>query len=107
MDSVRAAAIEAMGDRPLFSGPVALWVCFHMPRPKSHFNGKGEIKKSAPLHCPKRPDTTKLVRALEDALKGVVWHDDAQVVQISAGKFYTRAGDGFRPNASVHVVELR
>jgi Holliday junction resolvase RusA-like endonuclease len=35
-----------------------------------------------------RPDADKLVRACLDALTGVLWEDDSQVVEISARKVY-------------------
>ena len=35
-----------------------------------------------------RPDTSKLVRGAEDALNGVIWKDDAQVITIIATKAY-------------------
>jgi Holliday junction resolvase RusA-like endonuclease len=34
------------------------------------------------------PDLDKLVRAILDSLTGVVWRDDAQVVDIVARKVY-------------------
>jgi len=47
----------------------------------------------------KRDDLDKLQRALFDALTGVVWHDDAQVVHVSASKRYAREGE----RVGVHV----
>jgi len=38
-----------------------------------------------------KPDVDKLVRAVLDALKGIVWADDAQVTTISAEKLYLGA----------------
>ncbi len=35
-----------------------------------------------------KPDVDKLIRAILDALKGVLFHDDAQVNDVSAKKFY-------------------
>jgi Holliday junction resolvase RusA-like endonuclease len=40
-----------------------------------------------------RPDLDKLVRAVLDALTGVVWIDDGQVVALSARKTYARADE--------------
>ncbi len=39
-----------------------------------------------------RPDLDKLVRAVLDALTGVVWRDDSQVVEILAHKSYALPG---------------
>lgn len=63
--------------------PVWLAVVFYMPRLSSHFGtgrNAGQLKANAPTWHTVKPDGTKLMRALEDALTGIVWTDDAQVV---------------------------
>ena len=71
---VAAAALVALGadvERPAFVGPVALYVSFYRARPKAHY-GTGRnaavLRASAPDYPTTKPDTTKLVRGLEDAL---------------------------------------
>jgi Holliday junction resolvase RusA-like endonuclease len=74
-----------------FDGPLHVRFEFHKVRPKSHFGtGKyaGALKPSAPPYPTVKPDTTKLVRAAEDALKGICWRDDSQVVSQRASKRY-------------------
>ena len=71
----------------------ALTVDFHFLRPKSHLTSKGALTKSAPLFPTGRQigDTDKLLRSVCDALTGVCWWDDSQVVDITAKKrFHTR-----------------
>jgi|Deesub1362A_J573_1020465.scaffolds.fasta_scaffold04192_5 crossover junction endodeoxyribonuclease RusA len=72
-------------------GPVDLMVIFVMPRPKSHL-GSGrnasKVKPSAPDRHTTRPDVTKLLRAVEDALTGICWKDDAQICLQRAAKIY-------------------
>lgn len=63
----------------LLTGPVRLTLRFVFPRPKGHFGARG-LKPSAPVHHTVKPDALKLTRAVEDALTGVVWRDDAQIV---------------------------
>lgn len=88
---IAAAAVEAMADRDLFAGPLALDVRFYVARPVGHF-GSGRnrevVRPAAPAFPAVRPDVTKLLRALEDALTGLVWRDDAQVVMQTAAKRY-------------------
>lgn len=59
----------------------AVWVGleFVMPRPAA------TPKHSTPAAV-KRPDLDKLTRAVFDALSGVVWRDDSQVIQVVASK---------------------
>jgi Holliday junction resolvase RusA-like endonuclease len=62
--------------------PIILFLEFHFPRPKSHYGtgrNQDRLKPGAPVYHAQKPDTTKLVRAVEDALTGLGWHDDAQI----------------------------
>ena len=93
-------------DGPPLTGPIDLYVEFFMPRPKAHYrtrNGEptDEVKLSAPHYPMTKPDASKLLRALEDALTGILWRDDAQVVNQHAYKRYAPAWSG--PGAKVRV----
>lgn len=89
--AVASAARDVMGDAELLAGPLDLKVTFQLARPKGHY-GTGRnadvLKPSAPSYPTVKPDTTKLLRAAEDALTGVVWRDDSQVVMQFAEKVY-------------------
>lgn len=103
---IQAAAIKAMGDTGddvLLKGPVMMHAVFFFPRPASHYgSGKnaGKIKSSAPLHHTVKPDRTKCLRFLEDALTQVVWRDDSQVVDGIVSKRYC---DDAHPRPCVEV----
>lgn len=84
---VSAIAYEAMAGRPLLDGPLMLEVMFVVQRPKGHF-GKRGLLPSAPWAPAKKPDVLKLTRGLEDALSGVVYKDDAQIVEENLRKRY-------------------
>lgn len=67
---------------------------FVFTRPKSHYGtgaNAGVVKASAPRLPAGRPDLDKLVRAVLDALSGIAFVDDSQVVGINAGKEYGNA----------------
>lgn len=70
------------------AGPLILTMEFVFPRPKSHFNSKGNLKPSAPFYHTIKPDATKVVRSTEDALKGILWWDDSQVAKQIVVKRY-------------------
>lgn len=83
MDSVRTAAMEAVGDgwEPL-RAPLMLSVLFYFSRPKSHYgSGKNAavVKASAPIAHSQTPDLSKLMRAVEDGMTGIVYADDRQI----------------------------
>lgn len=68
----------------LLDGPLAVQFTFYFPRPKGHYRtGKniGQLKPSSPMFPATKPDALKLARGVEDALSGVVYRDDAQIVQ--------------------------
>jgi Holliday junction resolvase RusA-like endonuclease len=84
-EDVRAAAREAIGQQagwPL-DGPCAVELLFTRRRPQSHYGkrrGASYVKDSAPSLPTTRPDLLKVARAVEDALSGITWHDDAVIV---------------------------
>ena len=80
---VTDAAVAAMEDAPLLDGPLALELVFYVPRPKGHYGtgrNAGIVRASAPEFPAVKPDVLKLARAVEDALSGIVYRDDAQIV---------------------------
>ena len=89
---------------PPLDGPLVLDVVFYMLRPKGHFGSGSKattLKLSAPAYPTGKPDCTKLLRALEDSLTGLLWRDDSQIVMQRAQKKY--AGYVGGPGAQVHV----
>lgn len=95
-ESVRYHALTAIAGMPienvLIDEPIELNVVFYFVRPKGHFRKsekfKGQLNVTAPHWPTKRPDVTKMLRALEDALNGFVWRDDSLVVVQAARKVY-------------------
>ncbi|MGH2272451.1 RusA family crossover junction endodeoxyribonuclease [Anaerohalosphaeraceae bacterium U12dextr] len=89
MQSVRAVAMAAYHGSPI-EGAVRLCLSFRVPRPKSHWTKKTTLSKTGrqrPYPIAK-PDLTKLIRSTEDALTGILWKDDSQVVRQVTGKDY-------------------
>lgn len=89
---VAQEAGRAMNGMRLFRCPLALELIFYVARPKSHF-GKRGLKPSAPEWPAKRPDLLKLARAVEDALTGIVYADDALIVMEALAKRYTEGAE--------------
>jgi Holliday junction resolvase RusA-like endonuclease len=77
---VAAAALWAYGpDVRFMEGPLVLAVAFAMPRPKTVTREFPSVK----------PDSDKLTRAVSDALTGVVYKDDAQIIRLDCIQFYS------------------
>ena len=95
-----ALELQRPGCEPFGSGPVVLTARFHLPRPKA-LQTKAKALRDFP-HT-KKPDLDKLTRAVKDALTGVVWTDDSQVVELHATKHYCAAG--MFPRAEIAIQE--
>jgi Holliday junction resolvase RusA-like endonuclease len=87
-DKVAQTAGELRDGAPLMRGPLEARFTFFRARPKGHLKKDGCVKDSAPEYPTTKPDTTKLVRGTEDALSGVVYADDAQIVRALHEKAY-------------------
>ena len=96
--AVRVAAEEAVTASmwARVSGPVELEVMFYLDRPSS-------ISKTQRPQPTVAPDLDKLVRGVGDALTGVVYDDDSQVIRCLAWKVYA---DTRVPGAFIRVNEL-
>ncbi len=90
-----AAAALAAGVEPV-RGAVYVYLDFLFTRPKAHYRtGRhaAELRGDAPVYVANRPDVDKLARAVLDALTGVAFVDDGQVVELQATKrYYDSAG---------------
>jgi len=98
--SVKTAA-RAVYTGELLTGALAVRVRFIMPRIAAHYKGGNPargLKDNAPYYHTKKPDATKLWRSTEDALTGVVWHDDAQIAVQRIEKVY-----GEKPGAEIEI----
>lgn len=92
-------AKQAMGKRALIDGAVHLRVTFYVQKPKSKQRKTGD---KFPFVTGK-PDLDNCVKLICDALNGVVWHDDKQVVALYAQKAWA---DYTGPATDVSVEEL-
>lgn len=101
---VSIAARAAWGARPLLDGPLQVSMTFRRRRPKGHYGSgrnAGVLKPNAEPYPISKPDALKLARGVEDALTGVVWVDDAQIVREVLWKVYV--GQSEREGVDVQV----
>lgn len=82
-------ALNASGGQQ-WQTAVSVAIRFVLPRPKA-------LKARDVPHL-KAPDLDKLIRGVLDALTGVVYRDDGQVVYVAAAKYYAQ------PDEAPHVV---
>jgi Holliday junction resolvase RusA-like endonuclease len=93
MRTVCAAAKQVYHGRPIEKA-VKLYLTFYLTRPKNHWTKTCELSKTGRQrpHPTVQPDLTKLIRSTEDALTGILWKDDCQVVRQVTGKDYCGYG---------------
>lgn len=68
-------ALQVWKNSPLY-GPIKMVVVFQMGK-----NGKE-------VYYTKKPDLDNLAKAIKDALRGIVYHDDSQIVEAHLYKRY-------------------
>lgn len=95
-ERVALAAHNAMAGQPLRDDPATVMLKFVLPRPKS-------TPKLKPFAV-KRPDLDKLVRAVLDAITGVIIVDDSQVITLFATK--ELADPDQQPGVHVEVTPM-
>jgi Holliday junction resolvase RusA-like endonuclease len=98
---VASAALDAQYTQPTWptvsDKAIGLHIACYFVRPAS------VSPKKRPHHTVK-PDSSKLLRAIEDALTKVLWKDDSQVVSTTITKEYARPDEPAR--VLIHVWEL-
>lgn len=100
--AIRTTAHEAHGPGwQMWEGAVSVSAKFYFPRLKSH------PKLNPPTWKISKPDTDKLMRAVLDALTGVVYVDDSRVVDQRGQKYYADVVKGVSERYGVEItVEL-
>lgn len=94
-----------MKSSPPFEVAVKVELIFYIVRPKNHYRtGKFShmLRDDAPRQHIIRPDALKFARSTEDALTGIVWHDDAGNVRICSEKRYKKPDE--REGCAVRIV---
>lgn len=70
------------------SDAVRLDIVFGMPIPQSWSKKQQQAAASGLVLPAKKPDIDNLIKAVMDALNGVAYDDDNQVIELSAKKVY-------------------
>lgn len=101
---VADGARQQWGARLLLTAPLWFKATFYLRRPKGH-HGTGRnaavVKESSPQFPASKPDVLKLTRAVEDALSGIVYADDSQIVSERIDKRY-----GDKPRVEIEIGVL-
>ncbi len=96
--NVALCARQAMQGQPPTDKPLIVSITFYRTRPKGHHRSNGALRDTAPAFPTSKPDVLKLMRSTEDAMTGIVWVDDAQVVSEHLHKRFSST-----PGAKVQI----
>lgn len=80
---------------------VAVSICARFPIPESWTKIKKQKALSGELHPVKKPDSDNITKAVLDAMNGIVYKDDVQVIDIRVIKQYCTTGQ--RPGVDVEI----
>jgi Holliday junction resolvase RusA-like endonuclease len=86
---IKEAAIEAMGSSEPLQTPVTLYLYIRAPIPKSSTKKRLEAISKGLEKPIKKPDASNVLKSVEDAMNGVVYKDDSQIVNIHVSKVYS------------------
>ena len=91
---------------PLREGPLWLGIECIFERPKSHFKKRGGVgvRADAADFPYSRGDCTNIAKGIEDALNGIGWLDDSQVVELAVRKRWAKPGED--PAAIVTICNV-
>ena len=99
----KIVASAAVQNRPskLLEGALEVEVQIFKRNLKSFSARKHELAERKELRPTTKPDADNYAKGILDALKGIVWRDDGQVVKLVCEKFYSK-----RPRAEVRIKPL-
>lgn len=97
---VKLAFIKEYPDAVPLEGPLAVTMIANFSIPKSWSKKKQALAIAGVLRPTKKPDTDNIAK-IKDALNGIAWVDDAQVVEESISKNYTEV-----PNLTIIIETL-
>lgn len=99
---IKSFAMEAMGSTDPLETPVSVFLYIRHPIPKSYSKKRTEACLSGLERPTKKPDWDNVSKTICDAMNGIVYVDDAQVVDAHVTKVYaSKAG------VDVMVMEVK
>jgi len=99
---IRFFAAEAMGSTDLLETPVSVFLYVRLPVPQSYSKKRTEACLSGLERPCKKPDIDNIAKTYLDAMNGVIFKDDTQVVDLHVKKVYSAVA-----GVNVMVMEVK
>ena len=102
-EQIKREAVEQMAGRPPLEGALVMRVRIYRSMPSAFSRKKVELAENGLLRPTTRPDMDNYLKGVKDALNGVCWKDDSQIVAYAEpfGKYY-----GKYPRVELEVWEV-
>lgn len=91
-------ARQKMAGVPPFQDAIRVEVEVYFPIPASYSKKKAEQAEQGAIKHTKKPDADNIIKGIFDALNGIVFRDDSQVVHATVSKAYSH-----HPRAEITV----
>lgn len=72
--------------------PLEMNIVFYMPIPKSYSKKQRAEMLNGRIKHTKKPDIDNLIKSVLDALNGLAYADDSQIIKVTAVKRYAETG---------------
>jgi len=93
MEAIKVMATIAMHGRKPLEGALFCRMIFYLRRPQKHYDSKGNIRERLleKRHITK-PDVDNLNKIVQDAMEGICFVNDSQIVVLHISKVYHERG---------------
>ena len=98
---VRMAYVQCAPDKPPIDGYIRAEILLYFPIPKSTTKKAKAGMEAGTIRPAKKPDCDNCIKSITDALNGIAYKDDSQIVEITCQKYYSS-----QPRAVVLLSEL-
>ena len=98
---VKLVAVDGMKGKQIITGSASVTLDLFFQIPGSWSKKKKVAALNGDIRPTVKPDIDNICKALCDAVNGIVWQDDKQVVEMVIGKYYSD-----KPCAVVWVVGI-
>ena len=98
---IKFFAAQAMGSTDLLETPVSVFLYVRLPIPQSYPKKRREACLSGAERPCKKPDIDNIAKTYLDAMNGVIFVDDTQVIDLHVKKLYSE-----KAGVDVMVMEV-